>query len=87
MILVLFPSTKQRDMAGRWLRPATLYCTMIRKRLYLLYDVLGGLGGPLGSTARFSKPTLAGAYPDTWLSLSESHVWRYETLSMSILKV
>jgi hypothetical protein len=42
--------------------------------------VLGLIGrfrwGPLGAQPVFLKPNLVGAYPDTWLNLLESRVWR-----------
>jgi hypothetical protein len=74
---VLFLHEKQKSMAGTLLRLAT--------QIYVLFKTgcgwatLGSLGGPLGTQPILPKPNLVGAYPDTWLSLLESHVRRCGT--------
>ncbi len=68
MSIVLFLSLEQRDRGGRGCssqQQSIVLCLKIGRTL----SILGALGEPLGSSARFPQPNLVGAYPDTQLSL------------------
>jgi hypothetical protein len=46
------------------------------KKCNTIFEILlAWAGWPLASTANLPKSNLVGAYPVTWLSLLESHVW------------
>jgi hypothetical protein len=54
-------------MMGTWAHMATQDYTVIK--MGRTWAILGGLGGPSGAHPNLPKPNLAGASPDTCLSL------------------
>jgi hypothetical protein len=65
MVTVLFLPKEQKNTVGTEI-------DHVCNRLHLGYICVG----PLGAQPILPRPNLVGAYPDTWLSLPESRVWR-----------
>ncbi len=81
---VLVCSSRPWNRRIQWENGSTQQHMTISCLIDHILAIKGGLGGPLGGTANLPKPNLAGAYPDTCLSLPESGVWR--SVSTSVLK-
>ncbi len=74
---VLFLSTEQTDEMETWLHPTNSIVPCLK--ISHTQALLGGFIETLRSSADFPKPSLERTYPDTWLSLLESCVWRCGT--------